>query len=147
MISTGRPFAGHIVSYDNATKTLKLKIDEGFDNMMRSYHNKQEYDITFHTNRLAFQLQHEALKWMKDHGLFEIMIKNPEYKTFRKQRQECKYVERAYLNKEQNLAVENILALNDSIPYLLHGPPGRKNEINTLYLAPSVTTYIINIFL
>lgn len=146
MLSKGHPCAGHLFSYDDATGKLKLKIDDGFDDLMRTYHNMQEYDITFHTNRLAFQLQHESLKWMKDHNLFEVLIKNPEYKTFRNQFRKFNRVERAYLNNEQNLAVENILALNDSIPYLLHGPPGKQNEINTLYLVPSAATYIMNIF-
>lgn len=128
-ISTGRSFTGHIASYDNSTKTVVLKIDDGFNDMVKTYYNEQKYDITFESSRLSFQLQHEALKYVKEHRLFQILIKNPEFKMCSKTfavGQESKRVSNiSTLNKEQNLAVNNILVLGDSIPFLLFGPPGK----------------------
>lgn len=144
-ISTGRPYVGYIVSHDVDKKTLKLKVDEGFDDMMRTYYNldykHQNYDVTFYSNRLVFQLQHQVLKWLKNHDLFNVLIQNPEYKMF-PNRQNREYFEREYLNDEQNLAVNNILSLHDSVPFLLFGPPGKQNETNT----PRNTLYINILF-
>lgn len=123
-VASNRPFTGHIASYDSTKKTIVLKIDDGFQCMMRTYFDQQKYDITFETIRLTFQLQHEALKYMKQHGLFEILINNPEYKVFRNEHQGCNSVEKTHLNHEQNLAVNSILSLKDSVPFLLFGPPG-----------------------
>lgn len=39
------------------------------------------FDLTFETNAVSFQLQHNALKWMKEHGLVPILIQNPRYFT------------------------------------------------------------------
>lgn len=37
------------------------------------------FNLEFQTNRAPYLLQHSALNWIKQHNLFEIIIKNPEY--------------------------------------------------------------------
>lgn len=42
----------------------------------------QSYSIHFHisqVNRVAFQQQHNALEWIAEHDLFDILINNPKY--------------------------------------------------------------------
>lgn len=39
----------------------------------------QLFDINFHSDRSTFQLQHDAIKWIKSHGLFHELIENEKY--------------------------------------------------------------------
>lgn len=39
----------------------------------------QLFDISFHSNSTTFQLQHNALKWIQTHNLFEKIIQNDIY--------------------------------------------------------------------
>lgn len=107
-----------------------LKIDDGYNEMMQTYFNSQKYDISFSTNRVTYQLQHEALKYMRHHRLFDLLINNPEYKNYSVGHEKTsvniddnKRATRT-LNEEQNLAVHNILMMSDPMPFLLFGPPG-----------------------
>lgn len=124
--ANGNPFEGQIISH--AGKTLKVKIVDGFSKLMQTYHNRQEYNIFFQSNRLTYKLQHEALKWAKSHRLFGILINNPEYKISCEPK-ELKYDDKEHLNEEQNLAVANILQLNSSLPFCLFGPPGKFDKL------------------
>lgn len=117
-----------MLEYDDVGKIIKLKIDDGLNELMECHTSK--FDIEFHTNRLTFQLQHEALKYVKEHGLFQLLINNPEYKIFQTKCKEYSYVQKENLNEEQNLAVNKIISLDDKIPFLLFGPPGKQNVIN-----------------
>lgn len=40
---------------------------------------KKLFNINFYANRTTFQVQHNALKWMKNHKLFGILFKNERY--------------------------------------------------------------------
>lgn len=51
---------------------------ENFGYISKNCH-KELYDIVFHVNRTPFQLQHNALEWMKKHNLFHCLINNPSY--------------------------------------------------------------------
>lgn len=87
------------------------------------------YSITFEINRTGFQLQHNALKFIKKHSLFDILINNPLY--------HCQnsilptissnpaISEQDGLNREQMQAIECIVnGEYNPLPYLLYGPPG-----------------------
>lgn len=90
---------------------------------------KAKYNIEFFINRLPFQLQHEALKWVTNHNLFDVLINNAEYQRSTPHKEENLVIATKNLNNEQNLAVQNIIASDDSIPFLLYGPPGMENSI------------------
>lgn len=120
-------FAGSIIKIDY--QFIYIKINDGFDDFRHLYAD-QTFDIDFHMNRLSYQLQLNALKWIKDHKLFKILINNP---LFDKQsiiassnldfKFSCTAAEQ--LNESQKKAVVSILhANNSSIPFLLFGPPG-----------------------
>lgn len=55
-----------------------FKIIEGFEELL-SLHNRQLFDINFYPNRVAYQLQHKAMDWFKEHNLFNILIENEQY--------------------------------------------------------------------
>lgn len=37
------------------------------------------YDISFHVNRMPYQLQHFALEWIGDHAIHNVLVNNPQY--------------------------------------------------------------------
>lgn len=120
-------FSGIVMSYDKIKKIIRLKINEGLSGMLEYHWERAEYDIEFSSNRLTFKLQHHALKWMKEHDLFDVLINNPIYNEYPSQNNEQKErtnVHIATLNFEQNLAVNSIIGAHDNIPFLLYGPPG-----------------------
>lgn len=65
--------AGRQVKADR--EFIYLKVEDGMLSNCVDY-----YDISFHMNRLTFQLQHNELRWMKTHELFPTLINNPRYK-------------------------------------------------------------------
>lgn len=61
-------------------RSIYVKITEGINEVLpQQARKKQFYDLNFIINRTTFQLQHNALKWFKDHGLFTILIHNLLY--------------------------------------------------------------------
>lgn len=57
-----------------------IKIQTGFEDCLRlSKKDGHLFNISYHINRLPFQLQHNALKWVKDHSLFDKLISYPMY--------------------------------------------------------------------
>lgn len=105
--------------------SVLLKIHTGFEELSSIYKNKS-VDISFCINRMPFQLQHQALQWLRDHKLFEILFKNarslPRPHNIHNH---PRYKHDGILNTEQAHAVENIVkAENRPLPYLLFGPPG-----------------------
>lgn len=87
------------------------------------------YSIEFEINRTGFQLQHNALNFIKKHALFKILINNPLYHyqnsispTIRNNPTISK---QNGLNDEQTQAIECIVnGEYNPLPYLLYGPPG-----------------------
>lgn len=115
--------AGTIDGVDD--EFVYLRVTEGFDTFLIIFCDRL-FDINFHGNRRTFQMQHNTLKWMKMHHLFEILIKNPLFNeeacssNHPHHNLSCEVA----LNESQKEAVENIVAHNRTIPFLLFGPPG-----------------------
>lgn len=70
-------FAGSIEECDDTFFYLKIK--NGFDVLQYSYTESALFDINFHPNRLSFELQHHALKYIKEHDLFDLLINHSSY--------------------------------------------------------------------
>lgn len=69
--------AGQISQVES--QCILLKISEGFEVLLSCHGNEaQFFDINFHINRNVYQLQHNTLKWFKEHNLFSILIDNPQ---------------------------------------------------------------------
>lgn len=119
-------FAGTIFKIDY--RFIYIKIDECFDDF-RYFYADHTFDINFHVNRLPYQLQLNALKWIKEHKLFEILINNPLFneQTIVSSHSEfnLNFSAAKNLNESQIKAMQNILHKNNNpIPFLLFGPPG-----------------------
>lgn len=89
----------------------------------------EQYNIVFDTNRNVYQLQHNALDFVKRHGLFDILIYNPSYHYQKEERRSNLSAHRISsatdLNNEQLLVIDSIvMGDNFPFPYLLYGPPG-----------------------
>lgn len=140
--------SGQIYQID--TYYILFKVLEGFEELVCLFGSEAHFfNITFNINRIVYQLQHNALKWIKEHNLFSILIDNPRYEltSFQKLESEYRYVisekkvlkltynYRYYfsslqfcnrLNEEQKNAVKHIVqADKDSNPFILFGPPGK----------------------
>ncbi|XP_031626858.1 putative helicase mov-10-B.1 [Contarinia nasturtii] len=90
----------------------------------------ESYDIYFIVNRQPFQLQHYALKMMREQKLFDCLISNPKYDDDSERpalNDSYNFCQTALkMNEEQKIAVANIVkAPNAPLPYLLFGPPGK----------------------
>lgn len=87
------------------------------------------YEIDFQLNRLPFQVQHNALSYVKEHGLVEKLFNNQlldlNVTDSSKANGAAQLKRSSNLNDEQYEAVQNIIAKrNGSLPYILYGPPG-----------------------
>lgn len=106
---------------------IYLKITNGLNELSIEFKHIF-YDIHFHTNRLPFQLQLNALKFIKTQNLFEILINNPLYEeTLVSTNNDYDYeftCNHQKLNDSQRKAVKNIVGGHKPIPFLLFGPPG-----------------------
>lgn len=90
------------------------------------------YDVYFQVNRNVYQLQHNALNFIKKHRLFPILIKNHQFNI---QHSNSSLPQRICpesfnpdddLNDEQMQAIECIVTGEyHPLPYLLYGPPGQ----------------------
>lgn len=59
---------------------IYIEITEGITELLSWNMNEfQLFDIIFYKNRTTFQLQHNALNYVKQHRLFSILINNPKY--------------------------------------------------------------------
>lgn len=63
------------------------------EHIRRNYNRK--FDIFFQLNVFAFQLQHNALRWIHKHNLFNILINNPKYDSVDIE-DYCSHAERDY---------------------------------------------------
>lgn len=57
-----------------------LKIKGGFEFAL-VHHKEFRFDLNFIANRLTYEVQHYALKWLEDHNLFMNLIENPLYEN------------------------------------------------------------------
>lgn len=55
-----------------------IRINSGFEELLTKYQN-ESIDICFRPNRNVFQLQHNALSWMRKHKLANIIYTNELY--------------------------------------------------------------------
>lgn len=53
--------------------------DQYFADYVKENCRRRSFDIYFQLNIMTFQLQHNALKWMRLHNLFDQLINNPKY--------------------------------------------------------------------
>lgn len=56
-----------------------FKVINGLEETAQHDLSKQLFAIEFHTNAISFQIQHYALKWMKNHRLIEKLKRNKQY--------------------------------------------------------------------
>lgn len=125
MNGTSEIFAGSIFKIDR--QFIYIKISDGFEDL-RYLHGNQTFDIDFHVNRLPYQLQLNALKWIEDHKLFKVLINNPLFneQTIVSRNPDfqfsCTVAEQ--LNEFQKKAIVSIVHTKSPIPFLLFGPPG-----------------------
>lgn len=54
-------------------------------------HTNHPFDITFTSNRITFQLQHNVLKWIKEHSLFTLLVNGPRFHTAPETRADFEY--------------------------------------------------------
>lgn len=74
-------FPGKIVGCNKKNLFIKIN-DDAFDGLMMEWTKEQNFDVQFIANQLNYQLQLNALKWIKKHEIFPILIKNPTYSKF-----------------------------------------------------------------
>lgn len=96
----------------------------------REWSRFESYDIFFEINRTGYQLQHNALDFIKKHRLFTILINNPMYHDqivctmSQPVIRQCANSKDS-LNIEQEKAIESIMnGRYKPVPNLLYGPPG-----------------------
>lgn len=69
---------GQVRRFKQNDEKIIIEIVDNFDFVLRKYRNDL-YDILFELNRMPYQLQHNALDFVKKHKLFDILIKNDLY--------------------------------------------------------------------
>lgn len=87
------------------------------------------YDLVFQVNRVYHLLQHQALDFVLQHKLFDLLIDNPNYSAPESHDNQIDYVPPKVidfgLNEEQKNALTNIVSGKYyPLPYLLYGPAG-----------------------
>lgn len=112
---------------------IYIKITKGFEEMVVLHKSPMQFfDVYFHINQTPYQLQLQALDYVKEHGLFEKIINSPLMQTTNEERHTIYEVSRSFsctnsekLNDEQKVAIQNITEGHcHPLPYLLNGPPG-----------------------
>lgn len=83
---------------------------------------------------------HNALYWMQKHKLHEILIQNPQFddvtydsscssgSEMQTSNLSCEISKT--LNPEQQLAVQQIVWAQNSVPFIVYGPPGKLTTQN-----------------
>lgn len=119
--------SGRIRNCDKNSIYVEI-IEDDFDFILK-HCAKQYFDISFNINRVGYQLQHRALKYMEKHHLHSILINNKQYQYYEDDVDnsfefslEGKFAET--LNHEQKEAVKFITKSDNLLPYLLFGPAG-----------------------
>lgn len=123
VIGTNIMLAGSVFKIDHQFIYIKT---ENSDEIQYLYAD-EKFDIDFHGNQLPYQLQLNALNWIKEHKLFPILIENPLFneESVVSNDSDCYFSSCKNFNETQKKAVSNIVrASNGPIPFLLFGPPG-----------------------
>lgn len=82
--------SGKIFKID--THYILFKVDDGFEDLVCWFSGEaQLFKVSFNINRIVYQLQHNALMWIKEHGLFSILIDNPRYERTSTQKPEGEF--------------------------------------------------------
>lgn len=67
---------GNLVESGNM---ILLKIEDDFHVAMENIHF--DFHLQFTSNKITYELQHNALKLFREHNLFEMLIENPIFNT------------------------------------------------------------------
>lgn len=124
-IPSGKQITGHVIGHERNRRTVEIKIDDGFVDMFQVHYDnpRMEFDVHFIINEIPFMMQHNALKWFRNHQLFDLLIDNSFFGMQNEEiKQKC--TKKDGLNDEQNLAITNMISTNITVPFLLFGPPG-----------------------
>lgn len=113
-------------------KILRRESEKIYVNIYQGWkcNDVDTYSISFEVNRTGFQLQHNALNFIKKHALFSILINSPLYYCPNSTQTLNNNINRTIsnqneLNNEQMQAIECIVnGKYNPHPYLLYGPPG-----------------------
>lgn len=114
-------------------KILRRELEKIFVNIYPGWecNDVDTYAIVFEINRMGFQLQHNALNYIKNHALFSIFVNNPLYYSQNailpsiNANHSISNSNSNELNNEQYQAIEHIVnGQYNPVPYLLYGPPG-----------------------
>lgn len=62
-----------------SSEGIQFKVLNGLEQTNCLDLNEQLFNITFSYNGASFQVQQNALHWIKEHDLFEILIENEKY--------------------------------------------------------------------
>lgn len=56
--------------------------DQHYADYIKDNCQRRHFDIYFQLNIMTYQLQHNALKWLKLHNLFDLLIDHPDYNAY-----------------------------------------------------------------
>lgn len=73
------PVGGKLVRKSDDDDFIRIKINDNINKVAEQVKIGYHFNINFHTNRMAFQIQYEAIKWFKEHNLHSILINNPTF--------------------------------------------------------------------
>lgn len=62
-----------------------FKVINGLEKTTQHDLSIQLFEIEFHTNAMSFQIQHNALKWMKCHRFVKKLKRNEQYFAIKKE--------------------------------------------------------------
>ncbi|XP_055307723.1 uncharacterized protein LOC129571875 [Sitodiplosis mosellana] len=118
--------SGKVVGCDNRHINVQLSHSMGNDDA------SNECNLKFYGNRLPFQIQHEALKYIEKHKLFPQLIAESRYANDESELSASLHFDLKFrspvannLNNEQKMAIRAIVdKTNFPRPFLLYGPPG-----------------------
>lgn len=119
--------SGEIQKYDQSH--LYILVENEYEKLFNLNEDGITFIINFSTNPTTSQMQHNALKLIKSHNLFPILIKNPQYESNnnRTLSPAKEYTFAEELNQEQRTAITNIIeARNKPCSYVLFGPAGNR---------------------
>lgn len=62
-----------------SNNSIQFKVLNGFEKIIWHDLNTQRFSVNFHSNSTSSSIQHNAVAWMKEDGLFEQLIANSRY--------------------------------------------------------------------
>lgn len=117
---------GQLIGADS--EYLYLEILEGYEEFLCIFSNRL-FNINAFGNRISYQLQLNALEYIKTQKLFDVLVKNSLMDAKPSIRDQQKVIFDSgiatSLNDEQRIAVHSIINRSSyPLPFLLFGPPG-----------------------